>query len=145
MIQIVWNFSLDLVEQQQAPKFEFYLQLSLRPCNFYKLCSIGYVSFCVCREKRWFIPIFMQSQPIDDKNQQKTLQRDRDDDKLLRHICVYANSLIILHNLALKGVAFSLIRGLPFSTPLQVKCIQNVSKNNVVFEGFMAKKQGQNA
>ncbi|CAL6029997.1 GYF-like_domain superfamily [Hexamita inflata] len=29
-----------------------------------------------------------QSQPIDDKNQQKTLQRDRDDDKLQRHICV---------------------------------------------------------
>ncbi|CAL6068985.1 Hypothetical_protein [Hexamita inflata] len=51
----------------------------------------------------------------------------------------------VLHNLALKGVAFSLIRGLKMATPLQVKCIQNVSKNIVVFEGFMAKKQGQNA
>ncbi|CAL6047960.1 Hypothetical_protein [Hexamita inflata] len=46
---------------------------------------------------------------------------------------------IVLHNLVLKGVAFSLIRGQPFSTPLQVKCIQNVSKNNVVFVRFMAK------
>ncbi|CAL6053406.1 Hypothetical_protein [Hexamita inflata] len=34
-----------------------------------------------------------QSQPIDDKNQQKTLQRDRDDDKLQRHICVDALAL----------------------------------------------------
>ncbi|CAL6058220.1 Hypothetical_protein [Hexamita inflata] len=34
-----------------------------------------------------------QSQPIDDKNHQKTLQRDRDDDKLQRHICVDAIAL----------------------------------------------------
>ncbi|CAL6046718.1 Transmembrane_domain-containing protein [Hexamita inflata] len=57
----------------------------------------------------WFIDVFQQplsvfatrgnfatmyqSQPIDDKNHQKTLQRDRDDDKLQRHICVDAIAL----------------------------------------------------
>ncbi|CAL6039717.1 Hypothetical_protein [Hexamita inflata] len=37
----------------------------------------------------------------------------------------------------------SLSRGQPFSTPLQAKCIQNVSKNIVVFEGFMAKNRAK--
>ncbi|CAL5988858.1 Hypothetical_protein [Hexamita inflata] len=57
----------------------------------------------------------------------------------LQQICL---NKYVLHNLVLKGVAFSLIRGLPFSTPLQVKCIQNVSKNIVEFEGFTVKKTG---
>ncbi|CAL5990847.1 Conserved_hypothetical protein [Hexamita inflata] len=54
------------------------------------------------------------------------------------------NIFVVLHNLVLKGVTFSLIRGLKMVTPLQVKCIQNVSKNIVEFEGFTVKKRGQN-
>ncbi|CAL6075826.1 Hypothetical_protein [Hexamita inflata] len=58
---------------------------------------------------------------------------------LKKYIIKQFQIYLLLHNLALKGVAFSLIRGLPFSTPLQVKCIQNVSKNIVVFEGLWPK------